>query len=409
MILRARWVVPVDGPPIKNGAVRINGDRIAEVGDAKHVTGQPSLDFVDAVILPGFVNAHTHLELTHLHARVPPTSDFTDWLRRLRNATNGFAIDDDQLRSSVHQGMRQSLAAGVTTVGDITARPTVTRPAMNRGPLNVVSFGEVIAVGRIRRHLADRIEAAIDTTHATDTLSIGISPHAPYTVEAEGFQASVEHAERGDMPVCIHACETRDEQEYTESGGGRFRDYLHDLGLWDDGIRCPQMSPIPWLYNCGALGPRTLLAHGNYLDATDIELLVQTGTHIAYCPRTHAAFGHDPHPFEQLIPAGVNVCIGTDSLASNPSLSILDELRHVRRHREDTSRELLLQLGTLRAAAALGCADDRGSITASKRADLAIIPLSSDGPVDPVENILTSTHGVIAVYVAGRRIDMKRS
>lgn len=404
MILRARWVVPVDAPPIKNGAVRIQGNTIAEVGSAKTISGQPSVGYVDAVILPGFVNAHTHLELSHLHNKVKPSSDFTDWLRRLRNATSGFSDTDDTIRAATHEGMRQSLAAGVTTVGDISARPHVTRSVLGRGPLRVVSFGEVIAVGRIRHHLPKRTEAALDETHASEHLSIGISPHAPYTVETDGFKACAEHADRGSLPLCVHACETRDEHQYTDSGDGPFRNYLTDLGVWDDGIRCPNMTPIAWLHHCGVLGPRTILAHGNYLDETDMDLILKSGASVAYCPRTHAAFNHEPHPYRELLKRGINVCVGTDSLASNPSLSVLDELRQIRRNDVVIPAQQLLEMGTTKSAAALGLSKNCGSIKEGKRADLAVVPLDHTGPTEPIENILTSTQSVLAVYANGRRI-----
>ncbi len=402
MILRARWVIPVDRPPIKNGAVRIQGSCVAEVGSARDISGKPNVDFVDTAILPGFVNAHTHLELTHLHDRVPPSRDFTGWLRRLREATHGFSESDETLGQSALEGMRLSLEAGVTTVGDISSRPRVTRSLLNHGPMRVVSFGEVIAMGRIRKHLQSRIESALDETHVTEHLSIGVSPHAPYTVETEGFDACSEHADRGNLPVCVHACETRAERRYTEKGDGPFRDYLKDLGVWDDGAGCPELSPIAWLKQCNVLGPRTLLAHANYLESSDIDLLVRSGTHVVYCPRTHAAFEHEPHPYNQLLRKGVNVCVGTDSLASNPSLSVLEELRYVRANDGEISSQTLLEMGNLNPAGAMGLSQCCGTISVGKRADLAIVPLDHAGPIDPVENVLSSTQQVMAVYANGR-------
>jgi cytosine/adenosine deaminase-related metal-dependent hydrolase len=152
------------------------------------------------------------------------------------------------------------------------------------------------------------------------------------------------------------------------------------------------------------LSPKTVLAHGNYLDDDDIALIAKRGASVAYCPRTHAAFGHDGHPFERLLAAGVNVCVGTDGLASNPSLSVLDELRFVRGRSERVSGATLLEMGTIRGARALGMDREIGSVEVGKAADLCVIPLEAEGASDPVENVLSSPHAPVATFVAGVRV-----
>lgn len=406
MILRAKYLIPVDRRPIKDGALRIERGAIAELGPARksHDTDLgPVLDLGAAAILPGLINAHTHLELTALEAKTPPDDDFFGWLERLRSAL--YATNDVErvFADAARDGARRSLEAGVTTVGDITSRPSAVRPILHHGPLRVVSFGEVIATGTIRDRLAERLQAAIDGSDASDDLSIAVSPHAPYTIETDGVRACVESAELGNFRMCMHLAETRDEARFTEHGDGPVRDYLRRLGLWDEVIRCPALTPIPFAHACGLLNDRTILAHCNYVSDRDIELMGASGVHVAYCPRTHHAFNHDPHRFRDMLAAGVNVCLGTDSLASNPSLSILAELRFLRRRHADVDGAALLEMATVRGARALGL-PDTGRLAPGHRADLTVIPLHPDQPRDPVENILTSTLQPAATFVQGRRV-----
>ncbi|MEE9294748.1 MAG: amidohydrolase family protein [Phycisphaerae bacterium] len=419
MLLRARYVLPVDGPPIKNGAVRVSGDCIAQVGRARDLTGlppangdaavDPVIDFGDAVILPGLVNAHTHLDLTHWAGKVEPDSDFVGWLERLRVAMH--AADDIQreLADSADEGMRRSLALGVTTVGDITSRPAAVRRQLSHGPLRVVSFGEVIATGKNRGRLSRRLQAAVDGTYASDYLAIAVSPHAPYTIESDGIRACVESAGRLGLRMCMHLAESPAEARYTQRGDGPFRDFLERMGLWDEVTRCPRMAPVALAHVCGVLGPRTVLAHCNYVSDEDMRLIRASGAHVAYCPRTHAAFGHEPHRFGEMMAMGINVCVGTDSLASNPSLSVLDEIRFLRSMWADFDGHTLLEMATIRGARALGLADRIGTLTPGKSADITVVPLDSNGLSDPLENLLTSKLQPAATIVRGRKVQSRHA
>ncbi len=432
MILHTKYVVPVDGPPIKNGAVRIEHGRIVAVAPLRELKANapgPMVDYGDAVALPGLVNAHTHLELTNFaglaalrprttrgqtpHAlrrgQTPPGLGFVDWLERLGSAKRAQTDLEETLAQSAREGLRQSLVAGVTTVGDIASVPHVIRPVLRNGPLRVVSFGEVIAVGGLRDRLGERLAAAVDTTQASECLTIGLSPHAPYSVEAEGLRACVDAALVGNLRLCVHLAESREEVRFSERGDGPLRGFLERLGIWDDSIRCPRMRPVPLAETLGVIGPRTVLAHCNYVSDDEIRMIADGGAHVAYCPRTNAAFEHPPHRFRDLLEAGVNVCVGTDSLASNPSLSVLDELRYLARLHQDVEARTLLEMGTIRGARALGLDGDVGSLTPRKWADITVVPLSPNGPGDPVENVLRCAEPVRATVVRGRLISAQRS
>lgn len=398
MILTARFVAPIDQPVIENGAVVIHDGLIGRVGRARELADRTAVDYGDAVICPGFVNAHTHLELTYLAGRVPPTPDFIDWLRRLYSEFVASPPTRESVRRSVEDGIRQSLALGVTTVGDITRHPAWTRDVIRQSPMRAVSFGEVIAIGALRGKLAERLHRAASREQDSDRLTAGLSPHAPYTVEPEGLTACAgmthanratnqqEHAEntsqRKYIPfrLCIHAAESRVEADFTRSRHGPFTSYLRDLDLWDDEIPVGGCGPIELLQRTGLLTPRTVLAHANYVTDEDISLIARGGASVAYCPRTHHAFGHPPHRFRDMLAAGINVGIGTDSLASNPSLSILDELRFLKRQHPGVSVDLLLELGTIGGARALGLDHVVGTLTPGKRADLVVFSLGNGRP-----------------------------
>jgi cytosine/adenosine deaminase-related metal-dependent hydrolase len=404
MMLKSRYVVPVDGPVIENGAVVIRDGRIAAVGRADDLTASPVIDYGDAVICPGFVNSHTHLELTLLAGAVPPSRHFIDWLKRLTGLLIEQPATNENVAEAVRAGIVQSLVAGVTTIGDITRRPAWSRGPLAASPVRAVSFGEVIAMGRLRTQLPERLEAAASTAHQNTRLRIGISPHAPYTVEPDGLRTCAARALRMGAPLCIHLAETADEEAFTRNGGGRFVEFLQEVGIWDDDIPAAHCSPVELCRSAGILGPKTLITHGNYVSDTDISIIAASDASVAYCPRTHHAFGHAPHPFREMLKAGINVCIGTDSLASNPSLSILDELRFLRRLHSDLAALDLLTLGTLRGAVALGFDAEVGSLTVGKAADIVVIPLEASHAGADWKSVFESTQRPIAVYIDGVNI-----
>jgi cytosine/adenosine deaminase-related metal-dependent hydrolase len=403
-LFRARYVVPVVGPVIENGMVEVRGGVIAAVGQASMRTAEDSEDAVEAALLPGFVNAHTHLELTHLAGRIPTGNGFIPWIEDLVRTLRVCGDAEPLIRASVRAAVRQCLAHGVTAVGDVTRLPELVRPLLRESPLRVVSFGEVIAVGAIRSHLETAVAAAVDAAAAGPWLRIGVSPHSPYTVEPVGLCVCGERAKERELPLSIHLAETKDEILFTTEQRGPLRDYLDRLGVWDDDVPCPGEPPVDLARSCGLLAGSSIVAHANYLTDDDIAVLASTGAHVAFCPRTHDAFGHQPHRFRDLLAAGVNVCIATDSAASTPTLSVLDELRWMHAMYGDVSPLDLLAMGTIRGARALGWADRIGSIEIGKSADLVIVPLEPDGPRDPIQNVLSSDRAVTATFIAGERV-----
>ena len=423
ILLTARYVAPVDRPMIEDGAVAVQSGRIVEVGLRSEMSAESVIDYGDAVICPGFVNAHTHLELSFLAGRVPPGPNLADWLGRLvstlrtegsdaRNRTTDQSRDrkgvvsdarspDEIALDAVREGIAQSIRAGVTLVGDITANPSVVRPVLAASNLRSVSFGEVIAIGPRRGMLAERLDAAVAGDEACDRLRIGVSPHAPYTVEPDGLAACARRADELNAPLCIHLAESRAEEEFTLTATGPLADHLKALGVWDEHITPSGKRPIELADACELLSKRTLVAHANCVSDADIELLAARGVSVAFCPRTHYAFGHEPHRFPDMLHAGVNVCIGTDSLASNPSLSVLDELRFLYQTHEGIDPELLLSMGTRRGAQALGWLESAGSITPGAPADLVVVPFEQALRSAGLAAIFQAEAPPRAVYISG--------
>lgn len=400
MIVRAKFVVPVTGPIIENGAVAVSNGVITDVSPWAASGGHCDHDLGEAVLFPGFVNGHTHLELSHLQGQVDPGIGFIDWLESLGRTVR--TQDDPAAReASLKRGARECIEAGVTTVGDITRRPSETRAVLRDGPLRVVSYGEVIAIGPIRTRLNARLQAAANADDVSDYLRIGVSPHSPYTVEPSGFHACRCKADELGLRMTIHVGETPDERLFTTGHEGPLRAFLERVGAWDENVECPSASPVEFLERMGCLGPRTLLGHVNYVTAEEIRILARSSAHVVYCPRTHAAFGHAVHPYREMRCAGVNVCLGTDSLASNPSLSVLDEARLLYAEYPDEGAEWYLEMMTVRAARALGWDDVVGSLSPGMAADMTAIRLDTDGPDDPLANVFCSDELPVVTFVNG--------
>jgi len=399
MIYRAAHVLDADLHVRTDWAVRVAGRNIVETGPATAIRGKYGVDLGDVLLMPGWVNAHTHLELGFLRDSVPPSADFADWLRRLLARLRAVPDAMPEVDACVRAGLGASRRAGTTLLGDITRNPAETRGviASVRDRPAALSFGEVIAVGGLRDRLEQRIAAALAAGHAADDLVIGVSPHAPYTVGPDAMRACVQQARVRGLRVCIHAAESEQEVLFTSAGRGPLRDFLAELGLWDQRVPVAGCRPVELLDRCAALGPGTLLAHCNYVTDAEIERLAESRTSVVYCPRTHAAFGHAPHRFVEMLQRGVNVCLGTDSLASNPSLSVGEELAHLRRVHLGLDPAILVRMGTVNGAIALGLADTTGVVRPGRRADLiALGPAPARSRLD-LEFVLSPDARVQAV------------
>jgi len=417
--LRARYVFPVAGEPIPDGAVTIQGGRITEVGDRAPADVE---DLGNAAILPGLVNAHTHLEFSDLpkplshNSPLPfvgegsgvrgggsdtaskplggPGAGFVDWIRRVveyrRQATR-------RLDEAVELGLEESARCGTTSLGEI-AQPGWPVGLFDRRGLDATVFLELI--GPTANRVPAVLEAArrhVEAADASPGWRPGLSPHAPYSVHPELLAAVVALSAAEKIPLAMHLAESREELEWLRSGGGPFGDFLSRLEGWDPSDFPPGRRPLDYLRTL-AEAHRTLVIHGNYLDDEEIAFLAAHADRMAlvYCPRTHAHFGHAAYPLPKLLAAGVTVALGTDSRASSPDLSVLAEMRLVARIYPMVPRRLVLQLGTLRAAQALGREQEIGGLEPGKQANLTIVALPDRETGDPHELLLDSGEPVVA-------------
>jgi cytosine/adenosine deaminase-related metal-dependent hydrolase len=366
--ISARWVFPATSPPLAGGTVTIRGDRISSVDPAGVRT--PDARFDNAAIIPGLVNAHTHLDLTGLRGFVPPGPEFVGWLREVVGQRRTQA--PDRVAADVRAGLDECLRFGTTLVGDIAAAGQ-SWDALSSAPLWAVCFRELLGLpgARVPAVWAELVQWAREHPD-TPTCRVGVSPHAPYSVH----KALIEAAARL-WPVCIHLAESQAERQLLNDRDGPFVPFLRDLAVWDPHGLAPSWDWVMWKLS---RAPAALVAHGNYLSPT---APVPPNATVVYCPRTHAAFGHPPHPFREMLARGVRVALGTDSLASNTDLDILAEARFLHARHPDLAGEQLLRMATINGATALGFGGLTGGLEPGKSADLVIVPLPETESADP--------------------------
>lgn len=390
----ARVVFPVAGPPIPRGVVVVRGESIVAVEPPGRVA---DLDFGNAAIIPGLVNAHTHLDLSGARGATPPTDPdhFTDWLRSViayrRQRT------ELQVRNDIRHGLAECLRTGTTLLGDIAANGC-SWGVLVKAKVRAVVFYELI--GRDAKQLEQSWEIASLVAGFTgwvfeDAARWGISPHSPYTIPKR--YAEVMFAV-GSVSA-THVAETPAEAELLEHRRGPFVEFLTAMGTyraedyarsWEDFLT-PTHSTAPV--------QQRLIVHGNYLP-TDFPFRPEQS--LCYCPRTHAAFGHSPHPFRQFRKRGVRVCLGTDSLASNPDLDILAEARFVYQREPGYPGDDLLRMATLSGAEALGWSDVAGSLEPGKSADFVVVPLPDSDANDPHTLLFADYPGDRLTYYRGQ-------
>lgn len=407
LILRARVVLPVFRQPIDNGAVFVSGQRIVSVGpfaDLIPPAGTPIVDLGDSVLLPGLVNAHCHLDFTDLGGSLARGSSFTDWIRRIVKAKAGWS-ESDYARSWT-RGAEMLLASGVTSVADIESVPALLPGVWNETPLRIWSFLEMTGVAD--RSSPDDIlrdaRATIDRA-AGGRGRVGFSPHSMYSTVPGLAAASMVAAGELDLRVTMHLAESNEEFEMFRNASGELFSWLEELGR--DMGDCGRATPVQLAHACRALNERMFAVHVNRLGPEDAALLGDGGVSVVHCPRSHEFFGHSPFEFSKLAAAGVNVCLGTDSLASvgmengePPVLSMFSEMRRFARVFPEAAPETILQLATENGARALGMAGQAGALHEGALADLIAIPFSG-GTTDAADAVVHYSGTVSGSMIGG--------
>lgn len=316
-------------------------------------------DWSHAAVLPPLVNAHCHLEFSQLKAPLQPALPFSAWIGRTV-ATRRANADP---AAAIQQGLHESATAGVRLLAEVVTLPESLHAVYDSTGVDLAVSGSVPPpeLTLFQEFLAFNREQADEGLnrlrqflgHATAGSPRGIAPHAPYTVCPEYFRDCVDVVVESEAAVMLHLAETRAELELLASGEGELVEMLRGLDLWQPLNYAHGLRPLDYLREM-ARAPRGLIAHGNYLTREEQELLAEAGVAVVYCPRTHAFFGHEPHPFRELRARGVRVCLGTDGRGSNPDLDVWQEVRFLRQHAPSVPPLELLGMATIEGGAALG-------------------------------------------------------
>ncbi len=418
MIIRARAVVTMDGPPIENGAVVVEASRIVDVGNFDEVKAHNSGEIIDLgeqALLPGPINAHCHLDYTCLRGKIPRPESFTDWIRAI-NAEKAKLSEKDYL-TSINDGFAEAKRFGTTAIANLTAFPELVSQISS--PIRTWWFAELIDV-RDPNHASELVDLATAALKRARNSGggIGLAPHALFTASRDLYRRCDEIAQHERILLTTHLAESREELEMFRDGSGPLYDFMKNIGRpMSD---CDDQTPLSYFlktvrdsWTPKAFGarndkkavqndPEWIVAHLNELAESDFKLLETSKRkfHVVHSPRSHDYFGHSRFPFERLCALGFNICLGTDSLASNQSLSLFAEMRAFQRNGPAISPQKILEMVTVNAALALRQENMLGRIRPGFRADLIAIPCSQGR--DVFEEIVAFDGGIDWIMANGK-------
>ncbi len=386
----ASWIVPIVEPPMRDGWVAVDRGRVVALSRRPPSDGTPEIDLGEVAVLPGLVNAHTHLELSYLRDEVPPASQFVSWIRGVIAARRKRPDPaSPEILESIDRGIEEALACGTAVVGDIS-NTLVTFGPLARSPLAGVVFYELIRFSaQDARGFVEEAAAALEALPPTERVRATLAAHAPYSVAPLVFRAIREAVDRDPFSACsVHLSESAEEVEFIRSGGGPWRTMLEELGSWDPQWVPPGGTPVQFLDDSGFLDGRLLAVHGVQMDAADLQRLASRGTTLVTCPRSNGHTGAGAPPLEEFYESGVRVAVGTDSLASAPDLNVFAELATMRALAPSVPAAALLDSATRQGSRALGFDPDFGTIEAGKLARLLAVAVPAG--TDDVEEYLVS-------------------
>jgi len=395
--LRARYVFPGTDRPLMGGVVTIRGERIVAV--ERGVPGARVQDLGNVALLPGLINAHTHLELSDVEQPIGAAGGgFVAWIEELIRRRQGRSLSAEAV---IAGGLAESVRQGVVAVAD-TVQPGWPPGPYCAAPIDTAAFLELI--GPTAESVTAELELA--TGHLSQgigTTILGLSPHAPHTVHDALLDAIAALAARSGTLLSMHLAESREEMQLLRCGTGPLRELLAARGRWEASRFTLPKRPLDYLNRLAQAG-RALVVHGNYLDDEEIAFLGQhrAGLSVVYCPRSHAHFGHSRYPLAKMLAAGVRVALGTDSRASAPDLSVLAEMRAAARQHREVPGEAIVRMATLDAARALGWQHEMGSLEPGKLAHLTVVALPEGAETDPYALLLDGQTPVVGRWYRGR-------
>ncbi|HEU4932538.1 MAG TPA: amidohydrolase family protein [Pyrinomonadaceae bacterium] len=403
-VYTARWVVPVSAAPIENAAVAVEDGLIVGVGSQREIVGRfPEFKIEslgEAIILPGLVNSHTHLELTAMRGYLENEErDFFAWLRKLTIARLERLTPDD-IRVSATWGACEAVRAGITRVDDASDSAMMSMRALQDVGLRGVVYQESFGPDpRLVTDNFEKLKAKLQDLRSIESeiVRAGVSPHAPYTVCGPQLELIADLANSEGLPLMMHAAESEAEALFVREGCGVFAEGLARREIeW----KAPGVSTIQYLKQVGILETRPLLAHCIRVDDEDIETLRSSGAKVAHCPKSNAKLGHGRAPFAKLIAAGVSVGLGSDSVASNNTCDILEEARFA---------TLLSRSSGAPVSATSALEASTGQLSEGSQADLTAVSLTGVHQLpsyDPIATLIFASSGrdVILTVVAGREV-----
>jgi cytosine/adenosine deaminase-related metal-dependent hydrolase len=431
----ADWVLPVVSEPIEGGAVAVEGTRVAGVGSRaaliESFTSAAVEELGEAVIMPGFVNCHTHLELTAMRGFLEPEEgDFFAWLRKV-TISRGERMSAEDLYVSAAWGAVEAARAGITCVGDASDSGVTTMRALRDAGLRGVVFQEAFGPdSREAEAQFDKARAKIDFLRGGETalVTLGLSPHSPYSVSPPLLKMLARFAQDERLPLMIHAAESEAEQSLMLQGTGPFAEAYARRGFTFDS---PRTTTVRHLARTGVLEARPLLAHCVRVDDGDIRLMKEHGAGVAHCPKSNAKLGHGRAPLAAMLAAELRVGVGSDSVASNNTCDMLEEARFavlasraagdtLEAGHEDRREDGLaggrmanaadaLRMMTRGGAEALDMQGSTGALAEGLEADLVAVRLDAAHQTpayDPAAALVFSSSGrdVLLTVVAGREV-----
>lgn len=407
MLLRSRILLPVTSPPVDDGGVWVRDGRIVAAGMWSEVSalgnGDEVVDLGEVVLLPGLVNAHAHLEYTGMAGLLTGVNGFTEWIRSINAAKQNFGAD-----ASTEQWLAGAISlveTGTTMVADIQTVPAAKAAKPKLTPLSIIPFIEMTGV--ISRRTPEDLLAEAESFLGKGPLGGGYSPHSPYSTLPALLELTASRMDETDRVTTVHVAESAEEFDMFVNRRGPMFDFIASLGRpMDD---CDGRTPLQHVASSGLLKRNALLVHANYLTDGDVELLANSLASVVHCPGSHAFFDHQPFRYDDLLRREVNICLGTDSMATmnvdgeQPNgLSMLAEMQRFAHHHPDVAPREILAMATINGAIALGIGQEAGSLDAGVRADMIGIPFQ--GSIRDAEAAIFAEGAKLEVgYIGGRR------
>ena len=363
------------GDPVENGELLIDDGNIVEISATQ--SGDEALDLSDYLLMPGFVNAHSHISLTALEKKISPTDSFVDWIRALIPLNS--ALDNESRVQGIRSGAEVMRRSGVTALGDYVADPELLTLIGDLGFRSVLFLETIGFQSEKAQELCKKAEEILMRGNLSSICQLGLAPHAPYSVSPDLFRSLGQLAQKYHCPVSCHVAEIKEEGRFLVLGDDSLEELLKERSAWDPKWQPPYKSPMQYLSSLGIL-ERLIAVHCNFV-SDDFDLMAEKKVSAAFCPQSSEWFGRkNLMPVRALLDRGITVALGTDSLASSNSLNFLDELRMADKLLPDVSRKEILTMATCGGAEALGL--QCGTLASGQKADLIgfRVPSAYSGP-----------------------------